>query len=306
MRIEFQKPFGARVSELDLATAADADRERLDDAFRRHSLVVFPELFASPEQHVALVERHGEVRRGFGGAKHHYLEHDGGDRVALVMGGEISFHSDETFLDDPIEIISLAADVIPPAGGETVFAHGGVAYAVLPAALRARIAQLSAVHLYDASVPVYRGRFTEEILGEHPLRSAKPIVRAHPYTGEPVLAVTYQHAGEVVGLEREVSDALLAELFDALYDPDRLYRHSWRVGDLVLWDNRVMQHARRPFDPRAPRRMRRVTIATAQSEWFESTYGHFIVSATSEVPTRPLGRFSGSGAQAQRAVGFSA
>ena len=132
----------------------------------------------------------------------------------------------------------------------------------------------------------------------HPLRAEHPIFRAHPYQGTPVLTVTYQHASHVIGLSRSESDALLSQLFDALYAPAHLYRHAWCVGDLLLWDNRVMQHARRPFDPRATRVMRRVTVSTEEGAWFEANYGDYIVSATSEIETDTLGSYSATGANA--------
>ena len=89
---------------------------------------------------------------------------------------------------------------------------------------------------------------------------AHPVARTHPATGRKALYVNRLMTHHIEGLPREESEQLLALMFETIERPEFIYEHRWRVGDLVLWDNRCTLHARRDFDPNENRWLRRVTI----------------------------------------------
>ena len=160
----------------------------------------------------------------------------------------------------------LYAIELPRHGGETLFVHGGHALAALDPATRERVAALRAVHLYDPRLPLTDGRYRESLVGPGSFHAEHPVVQPHPYGQGSVLTVTYQHTDRIVGLDDEESDALLSELFAALYDSGGVYAHAWRPGDLVVWDNRVVQHGRGVFDPAEPRVLRRCVVGDEAGE----------------------------------------
>jgi taurine dioxygenase len=89
----------------------------------------------------------------------------------------------------------------------------------------------------------------------------QPVVWPHPQSGAPILFVSRLIAESIIGLSREDSETLLEELFAYIEDPSYAYVHKWCDGDVLVWDNRQLQHARRRFDPAEPRTLRRVPIA---------------------------------------------
>ncbi|HEV8678986.1 MAG TPA: TauD/TfdA family dioxygenase, partial [Stellaceae bacterium] len=128
--------------------------------------------------------------------------------------------------------------------GDTVFANTIAAYEALPVAMKGRLAGLKAIHRYAMRRRVEnspRPKLTAEQLAETP-DVAHPIVRTHPHTGRKALYVT---AGECVGIEGMPEDEaldLIAELDAFCVRPEFCYRHRWRVGDLVMWDNASAMH----------------------------------------------------------------
>lgn len=180
-----------------------------------------------------------------------------------------SWHTDVTFAHAPPKISVLRGVVIPPVGGDTVWANTVTAYLDLPAPLRALADQLRAVHSnqYDygqqrqpaevsqAAVQRYREVFTSTLYEtEHPL------VRVHPETGERALVLGH-FAQRLQGFSSQDSDHLLAVLQAHVIRLENTVRWRWRAGDVVIWDNRATQHYAINDYGDQHRVVRRVTLA---------------------------------------------
>lgn len=152
----------------------------------------------------------------------------------------------------------LYAIEIPSAGGNTLFANGYKAYAALPAEVIDRIEGRKAVQVYDYGGGVLDRRFM--VKPEEGKCHAHPVARTHPATGRRSLYVNRLMTHHIEGLATDESERILDRMFRTLERPEFIYEHRWRVGDLVLWDNRCTLHARRDFDPSERRWLRRVTI----------------------------------------------
>jgi alpha-ketoglutarate-dependent 2,4-dichlorophenoxyacetate dioxygenase len=154
----------------------------------------------------------------------------------------------------------LLSHLIPAVGGDTEFADMRAAWAALSPDMQARIEGLEAEHSIWhsrqlAGYPAPTERETEMIPG-----ARHPLVAAHPRTGEKTLYLA-RHISHIVDMDRAESDALLDELIAFATQPRFVYRHVWRNGDLVVWDNRCTMHRATPFDDLAhPRDMRRTTV----------------------------------------------
>ena len=130
----------------------------------------------------------------------------------------------------------------------------------MPATKR-RIDGLKAVHYFDyGNFGATTRVAVSQAARDSAPHAAHPIVRTHPETGRKALYVCRLMTGYVEGMERVESDALLEELFIQVEQPDLVYAHHWRPGDLLLWDNRCTVHARTDFDPAERRHLRRFTI----------------------------------------------
>jgi alpha-ketoglutarate-dependent sulfate ester dioxygenase len=164
------------------------------------------------------------------------------------------WHTDVSFVDRPPSFSVLRALVLPPFGGDTVFADTAAAYAGLPPALRALADRLWAEHANrpDAGNPGAAPGF----------RTRHPVVHAHPETGERALLLGV-FVTRLLGVDRAESDALLTLLHNRVTRLENTVRHRWAPGDVVIWDNRATQHYAVADYGSAPRRMRRVTVAGA-------------------------------------------
>ncbi|TMH61116.1 MAG: TauD/TfdA family dioxygenase [Betaproteobacteria bacterium] len=142
--------------------------------------------------------------------------------------------------------------------GNTLFANAYKAYEALPPEARQRIDGRKAVQVYDYDGGVLdRAKMVAPAEG---MSFAHPVVRTHPATGRKALYVNRLMTHHIEGLPEADSEGLLALMFETIERPEFIYEHRWRIGDLLLWDNRCTLHARRDFNPDENRWMRRVTI----------------------------------------------
>lgn len=181
-----------------------------------------------------------------------------GKLIGILPDGEMQFHSDQSYREQPSQGSMLHAITVPSAGGDTVFADCYAAYETLAPEVQQRLLGLKALHVYDYNLnPTQRGAGT---IGADVPYQVQPMVRRHPATGRKALYVSRLMTASVVGLSSSESNALLDMLFDHVEQPRFLYSHAWRKGDVLMWDNRCVLHARTDFDPRETRLMRRVTL----------------------------------------------
>jgi alpha-ketoglutarate-dependent taurine dioxygenase len=148
---------------------------------------------------------------------------------------------------------------VPSKGGETIFANAALAHQRLPAKLKQRVATLQGRHVWSYSESG-DARPDPAAFNAQTRHWIHPLVWPHPDTGEQVLLASKMFTDSIVGLPRAESDALLEEIFAHIEDPAVEYKHKWEVGDYLLWDNRILQHARAPFDPKEKRALLRVPI----------------------------------------------
>ena len=182
---------------------------------------------------------------------------ENGRPVGFLPDGELQFHSDSAFLDRPLMATVLYAVEIPDRGGETLFANAYRAYETLDAALRERLAGLRAFNIYDYATQVKSGTLERAGLPQ----AVHPVIRTHPETGRKAVYVNRLMTEEILDLPPADGAALLETLFAAIERPDCVYEHVWQKGDLIVWDNRCAQHARRDFPADQTRLMRRIGIA---------------------------------------------
>jgi alpha-ketoglutarate-dependent taurine dioxygenase len=208
-----------------------------DQALTKQQQYDFTLHFGELEDHVA---RHSDERYAIVHAVTN-LDRDGNPTDALDTRGNYFWHTDKSYHAVPSLMTMLHAVELPPAGGDTQFANMGLAYRALPEAMKRRLAALRAIHSWEASRLASGSRpATDAEKRERPPVS-HPIVRTHPETGDKALYIG-NHAGAVEGLSEDDGKALLTELLAHATQPDFVYTHHWRPGDLVIWDNRVLLH----------------------------------------------------------------
>jgi alpha-ketoglutarate-dependent 2,4-dichlorophenoxyacetate dioxygenase len=181
-------------------------------------------------------------------------------RVRLFNLGNMLWHSDSSFRAIPAKYSLLSARVVNPTGGNTEFADMRAAYDTLDAATKALIEDLVCEH----SLVYSRGSLGMLDYSEDERAMFRPVrqrlVRTHPVSGRKSLYLS-SHAGAIVGMPTPEARILLRDLNEHATQPKFVYVHHWRVGDLVMWDNRQMMHRVRRYDEAQPRDMRRTTVA---------------------------------------------
>jgi alpha-ketoglutarate-dependent 2,4-dichlorophenoxyacetate dioxygenase len=191
------------------------------------------------------------------------LDDDGGimkadDRRRMYSLANRLWHTDASFQDPPGRYSMLSARVVPPDGADTEFADMRAAYDALPAEQRARIEGLRVHHSIAHSRQTLGFEFSPEEADR--LRGAvHPLVRTLPRSGRRSLYLA-SHASRILDWPVPEGRLLLHDLTEHATRPEFVHRHEWRVGDLVIWDNRATMHRARPFDDATYRReLRRVT-----------------------------------------------
>jgi alpha-ketoglutarate-dependent 2,4-dichlorophenoxyacetate dioxygenase len=181
-------------------------------------------------------------------------------RVRLFNLGNMLWHSDSSFRAIPAKYSLLSARVVNPTGGNTEFADMRAAYDTLDAATKALIEDLVCEH----SLVYSRGSLGMLDYSEDERAMFRPVrqrlVRTHPVSGRKSLYLS-SHAGAIVGMPTPEARILLRDLNEHATQAKFVYGHHWRVGDLVMWDNRQMMHRVRRYDEAQPRDMRRTTVA---------------------------------------------
>jgi taurine dioxygenase len=184
-----------------------------------------------------------------------------GDGKPLVVGAH--WHSDDSYKATPCALTILYGVAVPPTGGDTQFVNMYAAYDGLSPETRRRIDLLKVVHTYDSSRKGTRiARLKSEDAAALPPSVLHPLVRTHPETGRRALYMNPNRMEEIAGMARGESDALLDELIAHATQPHYQYRHRWRLGDILVWDNRCTMHKANADYPAGSRRvMQRLMVA---------------------------------------------
>ena len=187
-----------------------------------------------------------------------------GVAIGGLGDGEAIWHADMTYVERPPKAAVLYAIEIPPEGGDTYWANMYLAYETLPAELKQRIAGREAVHdaTYNSAGTMRKGY--QEVTDPRQAPGARhPLVRTHPDSGRKCLFLGRRRNSYILGLKLEESEALLDALWAHATQPRFTFRQEWRVGDVMVWDNRCTLHRRDAFDPRARRLLHRTQIRAA-------------------------------------------
>jgi taurine dioxygenase len=247
------EPFGVE-TELDPAGGlGEAEQQELRRLYALDGLILIRGLRLSMDEQLDLCSIFGPVMRG---SRENYIvsnmRQDG-----LLGTRELLFHNDVPYVPAPYLGGSLHALEVEDGVAATRFASGLRAYERLPQPLRERIEGLNALQVRER-VEGRRNRLTDMIPGD--LCTLHPVVGRREGDGRPYLFVNQAMTACIVGLPEAESEALIEELLSHLYAADEIYEHVWRTGDIVIWDNLAVQHARKPLGPGA-RTLQRVTLA---------------------------------------------
>jgi alpha-ketoglutarate-dependent taurine dioxygenase len=251
-------------------TVDDATLHAIEAAWFRHSVLIFRDLDMTPAGHVAFTRRLGPLHImvpsefnlpdfpevwAVGNA-----ERDG--KPVSLRGAGMGFHTDGEDKTVPNAGSFLYGKIVPPEGGDTLFADMVAAYAALPEDIKAKItgkrARFSRAEMHRINYPHMRPYTAEELAARPDVYH--PLVRRHDRSGRVSLYVG-RWACDIEGLPQDEGRALIAYLQEFARQDRFVYRHRWRDGDAVLWDNRCTQHCATPFDEtRYTRLMHRTTL----------------------------------------------
>ena len=258
---------GAEVEGVDLTTPIEASvAASLRQGLAEHQVLFFRDQAMTPAQHRAVAEV-------FGPTQPHpsYPTIEGYPELSILEVDETAppkidtWHTDMTFMERPPLGSLLHAQVVPPFGGDTLFASLGRAYETLDARLRSSLEGLEAEHSFAHG---FRHSLAERPDDERLKRTVAdnpprrhPVIRTHPLSGAKMLFVNPLFTTRIVGMVEAQSDALLRMLCDHIVLPEHTCRFRWQPLSLAIWDNRSTQH--RPINDYWPghRKMQRITVA---------------------------------------------
>jgi len=245
---------GAEVFGFDIhAGGSRHELAELREAYDRYSLLLFRGCTRLSE------ERHAELASWFGPPAP--VSNDGeGNFVSVLHNRDLAgamqlpFHCDLTYTDVPIKAICLQAIELPESPTSTTFVSNFAAWESLPPEMQRRCDGLTLRHVLVSQMKDFDW---PPFVADHPLRFV------HPRNGRPLLLATEHHATRLLELEEPESRALIDDLLARIYAPEMQYDHAWQVGDVVMWDNLALQHARREKSDYAggPRALQRVALA---------------------------------------------
>jgi alpha-ketoglutarate-dependent 2,4-dichlorophenoxyacetate dioxygenase len=268
---------GAEVRGVDLTHPMPREVfVEIEAAFNRHAVLVFPEQPVSDERQLAFSRLFGqlEVNPNYAGAKMRLrpdvadisnLDAEGrmlarDDPRNLFNLGNQLWHTDSSFKRIPAKCSLLSARELPSSGGETEFADLRAAWDALPEARKREFEGLVVEHsIFRSRSQIGFVDFNGEIYRQLP-PVPQALVRHHSASGRTSLYLA-SPASHIIGWPIEKGRALIEELIAFATQPQFVYRHRWRLGDLVMWDNRCTMHRGRPYDDTQRRVLHRTTVA---------------------------------------------
>jgi taurine dioxygenase len=274
---------GAEVSGVDLSRLNDAEFAPIEQAWNRYGALLFRDQHITDDDLLAFSRRFGELdpppiqehgRQSPEGYPDIYVVSnvldDKGAPIGALGAGEAVWHTDMSYLALPPDASMLYSLEVPPTGGDTWVLGMQAAWATLPDALKAKVRGRRIKHDGTYNSGGYLRKGVTPTDDPHKAPGAwHPAVISHPATGAPSLYLGRRRNSYAEGLSPADSDALLDALWAHIERPDLRYQHRWRVGDLLLWDNRSTMHRRDPFDNATRRVMHRTQIKgkAAPREW---------------------------------------
>lgn len=265
---------GAEVDGVDLSQAVEGEVfGQIYQAHLDHGVLLFRGQDITPEQHIAFSGRFGEheihVMSQFLLPGYpelllvSNLKNEKGEAVGIEDAGRY-WHSDLSYNEKPSMGSMLYAMEVPPERGDTTFAGMCAAYDALPENRKAELGKLRATHHFgyrwnkESAKWGLRPAMTQAQLDQTP-PVVHPMVRTHPETKRKLIFAGGFCSG-VVGMSEEEGEAFIEELTAFSTQPEFIYVHKWRVGDLIFWDNRCAMHLASDYDTKYHRHLRRTTL----------------------------------------------
>ena len=257
-KMEFKKvgPVGAEVSNIDLRELSKEQVHEIKSAFLEFSVLVFRGQELNPDnlKKISLIWGKPQVHPVFKGMQ------DFPEIIEIKNLGEkyhtnAHWHSDVTFEHEPPDATLLYSLEVPDVGGDTLFSNQYQAYEELGKELKDSLESARAIHSNLSVVLLTGGSADDAKTVEH------PIFRTHPETGKRALYVTEAFVQSIKGLDQDESRKTLSELYSHASQERFIYRHKWSNGDLVVWDNRSVQHFAEHGYGDKIRNMRRITTS---------------------------------------------
>lgn len=261
---------GAEVTGIDLRKPVDEpSRRKLHEAVVEHIALVIRDQDFTPEQYLAAVSLFGEPM------EQHFtqyalpgcpLVHEVSNRHTDKSGKRVKhgagWHTDHTNHVRPPKFTCLYAVSLPSSGGDTAVVNMRAGYEALPPELKARIEGMKTVNVFQGSASAtYSGQSADAQVERKPVPVLQPLVRTNPDNGARALYFHPVKTENIVGMSPAESQALLDELLAYAVRDEFVYRHKWRKGDVLLWDNRAAMHrAYFDYDPDEYRLLYRVLV----------------------------------------------
>ncbi len=272
-------PFGRqlRISRED--GLKPAGREEVRRQFLEDGLLLVRELSLTMEQQQEFCRTFGPIPDSPN--ENFYVSNRRAD--GFLGTKELQWHNDVPYLPSPYLVAALHALDVDPDATSTKFVSGVQAYESLPQSLKQRLTGLNALQVRQRKSE-RRNRLADLEPGD--LCTVHPVIRHHEGTGRPYLFVNENMTACIIGMPEHESDALLAELFSYLYADEAVYEHRWQPGDLVVWDNLALQHARGSVGEGA-RTLQRVTCTrfTYTEQYPADSVGEDLHNTNLLVPT---------------------
>lgn len=269
--------FAARIRGVDLTKPLSVDvRKDIQAALDRYAVLVFPGAPLTEDQQADFAENFGQLERSniimkvkarIGGRLADISNIDENeqlfgeyDRRRMFSLGNQLWHTDSSFKKIPAKYSMLHAHVVTPEGGETQVVDTRVAYETLPQKMKDRIDGLVAEHsIFTSRAKLGFTDFTDEERASLP-PVARPLVRSHKESGRKALYLA-SHISHICDMNVPDGKMLVRELLEHATQKEFIYELKWRVGDLMIWDNRCTLHRGRPYDDTLHRRdLRRATL----------------------------------------------
>lgn len=269
--------FAAEASGVELRKPLDAATVRaLDEAMDKYAVLVFRNQPLTEAEQVALARHFGPLDAGLRkatGAPTRFGYDELIDIGNVALDGEVAqtsdqkligqlanqlWHSDSSFQDLPVKYSMLSAVTVPAEGGQTEWCDLRAAWDELPAETKRLVEGRTARHFaFHSRILLGDDKYNETQLKRFP-PVERPLVQVHPGSGRKVLFPS-AHVDRVSGMSVPEGRLLVAELLEHTTQPKFVYRHTWRAGDYVMWDNRATLHRGRRYDLSLRRDLRRTT-----------------------------------------------
>ena len=260
---------GAEVAGLDFTQPIDGEtRATLNKAFVEHHVLVIRGQHFSPDDFKAAVQLFGELQ-AHDKQERHVPGHPDIECISnqeIVNGRRIipgeTFHTDHSNHPRPPKATTLFAVELPSSGGDTQYVNMHDAYDGLPEKTKQKIDGLKAVHVYQSKYsPRSLAGLNDDSRSKLPPPGVHPLVRTHPENGRKALFLNPVRMESIVGMEDDDALKLIDELMQHATQKKYEYRHKWRHGDWVMWDNRSVMHQANPdYDMKERRYLYRLLL----------------------------------------------